>query len=81
MVLIVEKICNNETFLNVCTNQADAHFFRETNDANVSFILIFNLSSRHLVFHSGNTYSLTVLHLPGMTVRCTVPLFSISTSW
>ena len=33
------------------------------------------------VFHSGNTYSLTVFTLPGMMVRCTVPLFSISTFW
>lgn len=31
--------------------------------------------------NDANAYSLTVFTLPGMMVRCTVPLFSISTSW
>lgn len=31
------------------------------------------MSFASFVFHSGNTYSLTVFTLPGMMVRCTVP--------
>ena len=38
------------------------------------------MSFASFVFHSGNTYSLTVFTLPGMTVRCTVPFCLYPTS-